>query len=268
VTLRVSKGPFTAADLQHLCLLLPTQRAITQGLVREQGLTLVVGPEDGPWRLAYAMCRHLEANTRRIVTVESCIEARLANTSQVWVKGGASAADMLRAAVVQDPDVLMVSVPLDHAMRSQIVKAAEHRRVIVVVETDHVTSEVLDWIQSGARAVLNLVVMGHSTPTVCRHCGQPHKPGGSERESLALSDEFKANRGMGCLSCRLSGHHPRLDWHALQVEEATRSALRRVQVPSELRHVFMPDWMATAKERLERGTMDCDTYRQVLSGLL
>jgi MSHA biogenesis protein MshE len=78
---------------------------------RTAGLVLVTGPTgSGKTTTLYAALNHLNAPSRKIITAEDPVEYRLERVNQVQVRAalGLDFASVLRTALRQDPDVILV----------------------------------------------------------------------------------------------------------------------------------------------------------------
>ncbi|MBI1799680.1 MAG: Flp pilus assembly complex ATPase component TadA [Candidatus Eisenbacteria bacterium] len=80
-------------------------------LERPQGIVLVTGPTgSGKSTLLYSALRHIQHETKNLVTVEDPVEYQIAGVNQVQVdeKAKKSFPTALRAILRQDPDVIMI----------------------------------------------------------------------------------------------------------------------------------------------------------------
>ena len=103
-------------------------RAVLQAAMqRQHGLLLVVGPTgSGKTTTLYALLSLLDAERQNIVTIEDPVEYHLPHLNQVSVQPaqGLGFAETLRAALRQDPDVILVGEIRDDETAQIAVKAA------------------------------------------------------------------------------------------------------------------------------------------------
>jgi len=100
---------------------------IHEALAARRGLILVAGPEgSGKTTTLYTMLDILDAPDVAISTVEESIEHRMPRVAQTGVRKdlGLSAGDALRAALRQDPDIVMVGDIRDGEAAALVVSAA------------------------------------------------------------------------------------------------------------------------------------------------
>ena len=111
-------------------------RAIIQ---RASGMVLVTGPTgSGKTTTLYAALNELNTPTRKIITVEDPVEYRLRGINQVQVneKIELTFARVLRSALRQDPDVILVGEMRDQET-AQIGLRAAHDRPHGVLHAAH-----------------------------------------------------------------------------------------------------------------------------------
>lgn len=127
------------------------RRCIDELIDEPQGLLIVVGPTgSGKTTTLYALIGALNTGRRNIVTLENPVEYVVPGISQVNIDHHLSFADGLRAALRQDPDVILVGEIRDQETAAIAVQAAN---------TGHLVLATLH-ANSAALAITRLVDMG------------------------------------------------------------------------------------------------------------
>lgn len=127
------------------------RRAIAEMIDEPQGLLVVVGPTgSGKTTTLYALIAALNNGKRNIVTLENPVEYVIPGISQVNIDQHVSFADGLRAALRQDPDVILVGEIRDHETAMIAVQAANTGHLVLT--TLHANSASL--------AITRLIDMG------------------------------------------------------------------------------------------------------------
>ena len=98
-----------------------------QGIKRPNGIILISGPTgSGKTTTLYATLKHLNKETRNILTIEDPIEYTLPGINQVQLKEsiGLDFASALRTFLRQDPDIIMVGEIRDAETANMAIRAA------------------------------------------------------------------------------------------------------------------------------------------------
>ena len=210
-------------SLDRLALPAPMAAALARALARPSGMILVTGPTgSGKTTTLYAALNELNDSGRKIITVEDPVEYRLPGLNQVQVmdKIELGFERVLRAALRQDPDVILVGEMRDKATAETGMRAAMTGHLVLsTLHTNDAASTPLRLLDMGvARFMvamsLNLVVAQRLVRLVCQHCAEPYQPDAQEAEWLAqelgrnLADH-RFQHGRGCAECRQTGYFGR-----------------------------------------------------------
>ncbi len=134
VTLRLLNRRSGLLSLERLGMI-PAQLADLRGMLGStSGLILVTGPTGGgKTTTLYACLQQLNDGTRKINTLEDPIEYALPGVrqSQVNPRMGLSFAELLRGALRQNPDVIMVGEIRDEETAATAVRAANSGHLVV-----------------------------------------------------------------------------------------------------------------------------------------
>ena len=210
---------------------------------RPHGLILVTGPTgSGKTTTLYGALQELNTVGKKIITVEDPVEYRLHRINQVQVnpKIDLSFARVLRAALRQDPDILLVGEIRDHETAEIALRAAmTGHMVLSTLHTNDAVSSAMRLVDMGAEGflaatALRAVVAQRLVRRLCDNCYEDHEP---EPKDLAwienlLGKEATAamqlKKPVGCHRCNNTGYRGRIGvFEMLIMNEALADALRR-----------------------------------------
>ena len=214
--LNQSGGMLTLDRLGMPAPILERIRAIIE---RPSGMVLVTGPTgSGKTTTLYAALQQLNTRSRKIITVEDPVEYRLPGINQVQVneKIDLSFERVLRSALRQDPDVILVGEMRDRATVETGLRAAmTGHMVFSTLHTNDALSTPIRLLDMGAPAYmvsmsLQLVVAQRLARTICESCARPHTLEPYERAWLRVDvgdrvDSFPYRKGAGCQRCNGTG---------------------------------------------------------------
>jgi len=211
-------------------------------LQRPHGMVLVTGPTgSGKTTTLYAGLSELNSPEKKIITVEDPVEYRLPRVNQVQVnaKIELTFARVLRAALRQDPDIVLVGEIRDQETAEIGLRAAlTGHLVLSTLHTNDALTSAMRLIDMGVEpflvaTALNAVLAQRLIRRVCENCMEDDQPdprqlawlealhGGSLRDH-----RFK--RGNGCHQCHNSGYAGRVGvYELLELDEPMIAALRR-----------------------------------------
>ncbi len=187
------------------------------------GLILVTGPTgSGKTTTLYSALAELNKPDVKIITVEDPVEYRLPRISQVQVqpKLDLTFARVLRSALRQDPDIVMVGELRDAETTSIALRAAlTGHLVMATVHTNDSVSSITRLIDMGApeyliAAVLHAVMAQRLVRKICVKCIKPYQP--TTDEIMWLQGVGYAHilskplmHGAGCNYCNKTGYFGR-----------------------------------------------------------
>lgn len=154
-------------------------------LAARSGLIIVAGPlYSGKTTLLYTLLDLLNTPSRSVVTVESAVEHRLSHVlhMQTDPAAGLDAAAVLRAALRQDPDVVMVDDVQDSRVAALAASAASRGVLVLAGVTAHSAAGALAMLQELGVPPLVLAssvraaVATWLVEKLCQHCGQAYYP--------------------------------------------------------------------------------------------
>jgi MSHA biogenesis protein MshE len=207
------------------------------------GLILVTGPTgSGKTTTLYGALQELNQVGKKIITVEDPVEYRLSRINQVQInpKIDLTFARVLRAALRQDPDILLVGEIRDHDTAEIALRAAmTGHMVLSTLHTNDAVSSAMRLVDMGAEGflaatALRAVVAQRLVRRLCDNCYVDHEP---EAKDLAwiksmLGDEavdkMQLKKPVGCHRCNNTGYRGRIGvFELLVINEQLADALRR-----------------------------------------
>jgi MSHA biogenesis protein MshE len=186
---------------------------------RTSGMVLVTGPTgSGKTTTLYAALSELNTPERKLITVEDPVEYRLPGVNQVQVneKIDLGFDRVLRSALRQDPDVILVGEMRDQATVETGMRAAmTGHMVFSTLHTNDAVSTPVRLLDMGAPRYmvalsLQLVIAQRLVSVVCQSCAKERKLLPNEHEWLRHEfgdsvDQHRYMSGSGCSNCNGTG---------------------------------------------------------------
>ena len=196
---------------------------IRAAISRPSGIILVTGPTgSGKTTTLYAALAELNKPETKIITVEDPVEYRLPGLNQVQIneKIELSFERVLRTALRQDPDIILVGEMRDQATAEIGMRAAMTGHLVLsTLHTNDAISTPIRLLDMGVPRFmvalsLNLVLAQRLVRTICTSCTAPYTPDAHEAAWLRyeLGDkvaETKFFKGTGCAQCSGTGYSGR-----------------------------------------------------------
>jgi MSHA biogenesis protein MshE len=247
--------------------------ALKRAIARPSGMVLVTGPTgSGKTTTLYAALNQLNSTDRKIITVEDPVEYRLAGLNQVQVmeKIDLSFDRVLRAALRQDPDVILVGEMRDQNTAEIGMRAAlTGHLVLSTLHTNDAMSTPIRLLDMGVPRYmvalsLQLVLAQRLVRVICPHCAEPHTAEAHEHAWLTnLIDEdtlaqATLRRGQGCSECNQTGYTGRTGIY--EFVEMTQELI------DALNHGEPGVFVQAARRQMAGHTLARDALRLVLEG--
>ena len=208
---------------------------------KPHGMVLVTGPTgSGKTTTLYSALSELNTPEKKIITVEDPVEYRLPRINQVQVHDqiGLSFARVLRTAMRQDPDILLVGEMRDLETAQIGLRAAiTGHFVLSTVHTNSAigtVSRLLDMGTPGYLLASSLlaIVAQRLVRRVCSHCAEPYQPDPIQQawlDSVRHDLDLGGLRiGRGCNRCGNSGYRGRVGvYELLELNGVMAAALRK-----------------------------------------
>ncbi|AHI29253.1 GspE/PulE family protein [Marinobacter similis] len=213
---------------------------------KPHGMILVTGPTgSGKTTTLYGALSELNRPEVKIITAEDPVEYRLPRITQVQVnpKIGLEFAGVLRSALRQDPDVILVGEMRDQETVDIGLRAAMTGHLVLsTLHTNDSISSAMRLIDMGAQPFLVAssllgVVAQRLVRRICENCSETYEPTDQEQIWLDSFDLDPLDReagfvhGRGCYQCSNTGYKGRVGvYELLEMNESMLDALRRQDV--------------------------------------
>jgi general secretion pathway protein E len=254
IAIRLAHGSRTATPLVEIGFRPEMLRALKDVIGRAQGMLFVTGPVgSGKTTTLYSLLQQISERrgaTTSIVTLEDPIELVLpfATQTQMNERTGLKFAAVLRSALRQDPNVLMIGEIRDHETADVAVQASlTGHLILTTVHADSATGPFARLIELQVEpfALASATVGSLAQRLVralCVHCRseRPPTPGIRERFEQYGIDLPPARyyEAAGCDACDQSGFSGRLPIaELLLVGPALRQAVHERRPTRELDHI-------------------------------
>ncbi|MES3007218.1 MAG: GspE/PulE family protein [Pseudomonadota bacterium] len=207
------------------------------------GLILVTGPTgSGKTTTLYGALQELNEVGQKIITVEDPVEYRLHRINQVQVnpKINLTFARVLRAALRQDPDIILVGEIRDTETAEIALRAAMTGHLVLsTLHTNDAISSAMRLVDMGAEGFLaataiKAVVAQRLVRRLCDNCYTDYYP--SPQETIWLTEQLgeaqaqamKLKNPSGCHRCNNTGYRGRIGvFELLVINDEMADALRR-----------------------------------------
>ncbi len=188
------------------------------------GMILVTGPTgSGKTTTLYAALSELNVRESKIITVEDPVEYRLERISQVQVNPriGLNFASVLRSALRQDPDIIMVGEMRDsETVEIGVSAAMTGHLVLTTLHTNDTISTATRLMDMGMKGyllatTLRTIIAQRLVRKICESCSEEYTPTDYEagwlRDDLLIDpSQHRYRKGRGCKQCGDTGYHGRM----------------------------------------------------------
>jgi len=244
VVMRLLNRQSAVLSLDHLGMPADMLKRYRELAHRTNGMILVTGPTgSGKTTTLYATLAEINSTEKKVITVEDPIEYRLAGVNQVQVneKIELSFSIILRSALRQDPDIILVGEMRDEETAQIGLRAAlTGHLVLSTLHTKDAATTPVRLIDMGApyymvATSVHAVLAQRLVRLNCESCVKAYQP---ESAELAwLSNEYgsqvdgtRFKRGAGCSHCNGTGLLGRTGiYEMLEISPEMVQALNRNQ---------------------------------------
>lgn len=225
--------------LDSLGMPVEMMKRFRQIIRRPNGLVLVTGPTgSGKTTTLYGALAELNSLERKLITVEDPVEYRLPGINQVQVndKIDLSFSRVLRSALRQDPDVILVGEMRDQETAHIGMRAAlTGHLVLSTLHTNDAISTPIRLLDMGVprymvATSLQVVLAQRLVRLICESCTIDYELLPAEREWLKselgdVVDTHRYKQGRGCSHCNGTGYRGRTGvYEMLEMTEAVAHA--------------------------------------------
>jgi len=239
---------------------------------RPSGMVLVTGPTgSGKTTTLYAALTELNSPEKKIITVEDPVEYRLPGINQVQVheKIDLSFERVLRSALRQDPDIVLVGEMRDQTTAEIGMRASiTGHMVLSTLHTNDVISTPIRLLDMGVPRYmvalsLQMVVAQRLVRVICESCSEAHTPTPAEHEWLKYEladkvDAYSYRRGRGCSQCNGTGFTGRTGVY--EVLEMSNDLVEAIN------HEDTGVFVQAARKQMAGQTLRRDAVRLVVNG--
>jgi MSHA biogenesis protein MshE len=229
-------------NLDHLGLPAPLLKTFCKHIKSPHGLILVTGPTgSGKTTTLYAALSEMNFPETKIITAEDPIEYSLPriNQSQVNEKVGLTFAGILRSALRQDPDIILVGEMRDNETADIAIRASiTGHLVLSTLHTNGAIETATRLMDMGVEgfvlaSALKAIIAQRLVRKICESCSEPTEIEPSKLawiEQVTKKDYSNSifKKGRGCHHCNHTGYKGRIGvYELLEMRPETLDALRR-----------------------------------------
>lgn len=207
---------------------------------RPHGMILVTGPTgSGKTTTLYAALQTLNVPEKKIITVEDPVEYKLPRINQVQVNTdiGLTFGTVLRSALRQDPDIILIGEMRDEETAEIALRAAMTGHLVLsTLHTNDAVSTVNRLMDMGIKSyllasALHAILAQRLVRRVCESCAQVAELTDQQRgwlSSFVNEKQFNVTfkKGMGCAHCNYTGYQGRIGvYELLELDKELSSVL-------------------------------------------
>lgn len=269
IVLRLLYPDTIALSLEDLGMRAKDLAIFSEHLARPNGLILTTGPTgSGKTTTLYAFLRQKHSPDIKIITIENPIEYHLGGISQTQVEHdkGYDFAKGLRAALRQDPDVIMVGEIRDsETARTAVDAALTGHLVFTTLHTNEASGTVsrLEELGIDRKTIVSaahLVIAQRLARRLCENCKEPYEPDEAIKEIILKAfailspkagvavpeDVPKLWRAVGCADCWGLGYRGQVGLfeYFVMTEKMTGIIVQNGSI-ANIREVAMDEGMIT-----------------------
>lgn len=227
-------------DLNLIGMPAPMLERFENIIRRPHGMILVTGPTgSGKTTTLYAALQQLNVPEKKIITVEDPVEYKLARINQVQVNSGIGLnfSTVLRSALRQDPDIVLIGEMRDEETAEIALRAAMTGHLVLsTLHTNDAVSTVNRLMDIGIKSyllasALHAILAQRLVRRVCESCAQAAELSDQQRgwlNSFVNEEKFNVTfkQGIGCAHCNYTGYQGRIGvYELLEFDKELSNAL-------------------------------------------
>ena len=228
-------------DLDSLGMTPKIRERFSTLITRPHGMVLVTGPTgSGKSTTLYAALNTLNDPNKKIITAEDPVEYRLPRINQVQIntKIELTFAKILRTALRQDPDIILIGEMRDSETTEIALRAAMTGHLVLsTLHTNDAISSAMRLMDMGADSYLvasslRAVIGQRLIRKVCQNCKSPYNLSPQEKSWLmGMGEDPETHvfyQGEGCHHCSNTGYVGRTGvYELLELDDGMLDALRK-----------------------------------------
>ncbi|CAM3771553.1 Putative type II secretion system protein E [Vibrio aerogenes CECT 7868] len=242
--------------------MLPDQKAIIQDiLLKKTGIFLITGPTgSGKTTSLYTLLGQLNDEQTKIITVEDPVEYQMKGLTQIQVNSeiGLTFASVLRSALRQDPDIMLIGEMRDkETAQIAIQSSLTGHFVLSTLHTNDAPSSFIRLKDIGIpdyliKSTVVGIMAQRLVRRLCPHCRTPDMSGEVKAQQLGFAEVDQKwgellpsapvwYQAHGCEHCNDTGYHGRLaifellGWSAEETAELEMEDLHQVVEKQKMR---------------------------------
>ncbi len=293
VNLRASTFPCTQGEKVVLRLLLgqgliaferlgmaaDMQKQMREIISRPQGFIIACGPTgSGKTSTLYAFLQLVDTTRNNVITLEDPIEVELYTITQgqTNARTGFTFAAGLRAALRQDPDIILVGevrdaetagIALQAALTGHQVMSTLHTSDVVETIVRLVDLGIEPWIIANA---LTVVLAQRLVRVVCPDCRDTVKLDCDvwDGDEVLLTEGTEVVKPRGCASCHQTGYRGRIGiFQMLEIDDEIRTLIKSKAAAHEYRGLLqtrrVPSLRRAGMDKVEAGVTTVEEVLRV-----
>lgn len=280
VVMRVLERQSAAQSLDDLGLSANNLRRLLHVVSKPQGIILATGPTgSGKTTTLFALLQHEASSQKNYVTIEDPVEIHVDLAGQVPVRDriGMSFANILRAILRQDPDVILLGEIRDEETADVAFHAAlTGHLVFSTLHTNSASATIARLFDLGLKpyvlaSALEAIIAQRLVRRICSLCRTPAQPSLERLRSLGqefLEPDMKFFQANGCNQCN-QGYKGRVGIHeVLTMSDQLRDAIAQgagvTQLQAIARQQGMTSLLDDAREKINQGLTTVDEVLRLL----
>ncbi len=270
VVLRVLDRSVVSLDIENLGMPEDVYEGITTDINKPNGIIVVTGPTgSGKTTTLYSCLRRINTIERKLLTAEEPVEYDIEGIMQVPINAlaGNTFANVLRAFLRQDPDIMMVGeirdletaqIAVQASLTGHVVFSTLHTNDAAGAITRLIDMDVPPYLIS---STLESVLGQRLVRTICDECKKSYRPDQKMLDDLGLTAADVGDReffhGTGCSHCSDTGYHGRKGiYEYLPVSEPVRKLINERQPTLVIRGKAIELGMRPLREDGVRNILD------------
>jgi type II secretory ATPase GspE/PulE/Tfp pilus assembly ATPase PilB-like protein/DNA-binding NarL/FixJ family response regulator len=280
VVMRVLERQSAAQSLEELGLSANNLRRLLHVVSKPQGIILATGPTgSGKTTTLFAMLQHGASPEKNYVTIEDPVEIHVDLAGQVPVRDriGMSFANILRAILRQDPDVILLGEIRDEETADVAFHAAlTGHLVFSTLHTNSASATIARLFDLGLKpyvlaSALEAIIAQRLVRRICLLCRTPVQPPRERLRSLGpefLEPGMQFFQGVGCNQCN-QGYKGRVGIHeVLTMNDLLRDAIAQgagaTQLQAIARQQGMTSLLDDARDKINQGLTTVEEVLRLL----
>lgn len=276
VVMRLLDQAAVLSGIKDLGLSREDENKLRRVIAQPYGMILVTGPTgSGKTTTLYAALNQKNVLTESIVTLEDPVEYQLSGINQVQIDTDIDLtfASMLRAAMRQDIDVLLVGEIRDAETAKIAVRASMTGHLVFSTLHTNDASEAISTLRNMGvptfliASALTAVIGQRLVRKICLECKKAFKPSAALLKSIGLPASVKKlYRGKGCQACHFTGNSGRTGiFELLEITPAIREMIAAEQSTDAIirtaKYTTMGDH---CRAKVKEGLVNPEEYLRVI----